>query len=102
MVYALATSTPAKRPQSTPPRDKFTIDDRFFLKLLYVLGLFAKEFLMRLFFLVSMLFASHTVLAQTQIEITSKEVVVRDSQAVLVRTNRTPNKVKVTFEIPMD
>lgn len=39
--------------------------------------------------------------AQVQIEINSDEVHVNAPEAILVRTNRTPNKVKVTFTVPM-
>ncbi|MFY7993687.1 MAG: hypothetical protein ACOVP4_10370 [Bacteriovoracaceae bacterium] len=39
--------------------------------------------------------------AQEKVYLDSKDVTINDSQAVLVRTNKTPNKVKLTFTVPM-
>lgn len=39
--------------------------------------------------------------AQDKVLLESKEVTVNDTQAVLVRTNKTPNKVKVSFKVAM-
>ena len=43
-----------------------------------------------------------SVFAQEQVYLESKKVVVNDSQAILVRTNKTPKRVKVVFnQVPM-
>jgi hypothetical protein len=42
-----------------------------------------------------------SVFAQEKVLLESKEVSVNDTQAILVRTNKTPNKVKVTFKVAM-
>lgn len=41
------------------------------------------------------------VMAQERVLLNSKKVSVSSSSAVLVRTSRTPNKVVVTFQVPM-
>ncbi len=42
-----------------------------------------------------------SVFAQEKVLLESKEVSVNGSEAILVRTNKTPKKVKVTFKVPM-
>lgn len=56
---------------------------------------------MKTTFAVMSLVLSLGAFAQERVELNASEVTVKGSEAVVVRTNRTPEKVKISFEVPM-
>lgn len=56
---------------------------------------------MKSLFAILTLSLSLSAIAQEQVLLNSEEVVVNASEAILVRTNKTPKNVKVSFRVPM-